>query len=523
MNGPMERKLSQAAQEFLAARGLDVELCERLGLYSGQDRNGVEWLAFPYERNAAEVNTKYRRIDNKAFRQKPGGEQCFWRFDCLTDAALAEQPLVITEGEFDAIASIQAGHWRTVSVPGGAPPQPSENPMDERSRRFAFLNSALPHLEEAREIIIAADADGPGAALLSDLQALLGPARCKWVRYPPGCKDLNDVLKARGEEGVREVLANAQWVAVAGVFTLDELPPLPALTVWRPRVLDCVDRLLPICPGHVSVWTGLSGHGKSTLVNNVMWSIADRYDLKVAAATFESTPQREYMHDLIAFRCGRAPGDQFDPATQADVEEGREWAREHIVFLHAEGVSGPGGDMIDATVEWFLRAAQTAIVRHGARIIVLDPWSQIDHLPDNNEREDLYVRRVLKQFKLLARAFDVHVAIVAHPAKPRRGLDGKYPPPTGHEISGAAHWFNAPDLGVTCHLSPPDVPDEDGGWSPDLASTRLQVMVWKVKFHRAMNRTGSAYAQLNVRNGRYMPAEHWEARAPARGVARRQD
>lgn len=514
--------LSPSGIAFLKARGLDPDLCERLGLTSGRRRDGYEWLLIPYERDGQTVVHKMRRIDEKQFSQHPAGaEQIFWRRDCIADPGIADQPLVITEGELDAIAAIQAGYWRTVSAPGGAPAQPAEDVEDARnSPRFYFMREAAPALEAVREIILATDADASGIALRTDLIAMLGPARCRFVTYPEGCKDLNDVLRLKGEEGVREAIDGARWVNVAGVYNIDELPALPPLTVWRPQVLEAIDKLIPICPGHVSVWTGLAGDGKSTLVNAVMWTLAERYKLRICAAPFESTPQREYMEDLIAFRSGRMVGDQFNPATAEDIAEARAWARKHITFLYADGFAEPGkGELIDATVDWFVQAAQTAIVRFGCRLIVLDPWSQIDHEMDSREREDQYVRRTLKRFKVLARTFDVHVAIVAHPAKPKRNADGTYPVPEGYDISGASHWKNAPDLGVTVYRDPPWVQDpdgEEGDLIQDPNSPRVLVKVWKVKFHRSMNRTGEAYASLDFRTGRYHSAEHWEERTYAR-------
>lgn len=501
-----------AAQKFLATRGLDADLCERLGLVSGPDQSGCEWIAFPFERNGVRVNRKFRSVDGKRFKQDKGGEQILWRFDCIADAGLADEPLIITEGELDAISAIQAGYWRTVAFAQGAPQ--SENPEQDlrASPRYASIWGA-DCLPGVKEIIIAVDGDGPGIQLRSDLVALLGAARCKFVTYPEGCKDLNDVLRERGEEGVREVLQGARWVNVAGVFLPDDLPEVPALRVWRPEVFAPVDALIPICPGHLSVWTGLAGDGKSTLVNAVMWTLAERYGLRIAAAPFEATPQREYFQDLVAYRAQRPIGDDRNPATDEDIEEARAFWRKHIVFLNSDGYDDKG-QLINATIEWFLEAADTAVQRHGCRIIVLDPWSQIDHEPNSFEREDQYVRRVLKGCKRFARERDVHFAIVAHPAKPKRNADGTYPIPEGYDISGAAHWKNAPDLGVTVYRDPPMIEDENnpGVMIPDPRSTRVLVKAWKVKSHRMMNPTGEVYASFNKRTGRYSSAEHWEER-----------
>jgi twinkle protein len=312
---------------------------------------------------------------------------------------------------------------------------------------------------------------------------------------------------------VRKVIDGARWVNVAGVFLPDELPDLPPLKVWRPEVFGPIDALLPICPGHLSVWTGLAGDGKSTLVNAVMWTLAERYGLRIAAAPFEATPQREYFQDLVAYLTQRAVGDVHNPAGPEDEEYARAFWRKHIVFLNPDGYDEKG-DLINATIEWFLDAADTAVQRYGCRVIVLDPWSQIDHEPGGFEREDQYVRRVLKGCKRFARERDVHVAIVAHPAKPKRNPDGTYPIPEGYDISGAAHWKNAPDLGVTVYRDPPLIedPENPGEMIPDPKSTRVLVKAWKVKSHRMMNPTGEVYASFNKRTGRYSSAEHWEDR-----------
>ena len=495
ISGPSSA-ISPAAEKFLEARGLDVELCERIGITSAKGRGGSSF--------------KVRKIDAKEFYQDAGGEQILWRYDCIEDAGLADQPLIITEGEFDCVAAIQAGYWRSVSVIGGGPAEPHSEEDLRASARYACIRNAP--LDAVNVIVLAVDSDATGTALRSDLTALLHPSRCKFVTYPLGCKDLNDVLRKHGEEGVRRVIDGAQWTNVSGVLEPDDLPTLAPLVVWRPQVFGPIDNLIAICPGHVSVWTGLAGDGKSTLVNAVMWTLADRYGVKIAAATFESTPQREYWADLVAFRTGRAVDDWRDPATEEDLEATRAWWRKHIVFLYADGYQEGTKDLIDATIEWFLNAAETAVRRFGCKIIVLDPWSQIDHDSNSFEREDQYVRRVLKAFKRFARIMDVHVAIVAHPAKPKRNADGTYPVPEGYDISGAAHWKNAPDLGATVYRSPPLIadPDNEGEMIPDPNSTRMLVKIWKVKFHRAMNAPGECYASLDRQTGRYLSPEHWE-------------
>lgn len=503
--------LSASAKAFLEARGLSVDLCERLGLTSGGDRAGTEWIAIPFERKGARVNRKFRRIDEKTFRQDKGGEQIFWRMDCIGDAGLVDEPLIITEGEFDAISAIQAGFWRTVSIPGGAPAEASDEPLSRA--KYGFIEAAHTALEPIKRIIIAADADGPGTALLSDLTALLGPARCQFLRYPEGCKDLNDVLVKGGEAAVRACIEDAKWVRVAGVHKLSEMPPLPPLKVWAPDIHPPLDALLPICPGQVSVWTGIPGHGKSSLLNAVAWSLARRDGLRIAHGSFEAQPQREYFDAALAYFT-KAPA---TAATPEQRDRMTKWLDRQVTFLVADS-TGPNDEFFDADLDWFFAAARAAVTREGCRMVILDPWSQIEHAKPNAESETTYIQRSIRRARTFARIFDVHFAIVAHPTKMRRLDDGSYAMPEGYEISGSAHWFNGVDLGVTSHRDPPEIEGEDGEWIPDPHSSRVCVRVWKKKVHTVMGKPGDAYASFDSETGRYSAAEHWEARTfPRRG------
>ena len=503
---PTPSGLSAAASAFLAARGLDPDLCEKLGLSSGPDRHGREWIAIPYERGDVRVNRKFRAIDKKEFRQDKGGEQIFWRHDCIADAGLVEQPLIITEGEFDAMAAIQAGYWRTISIPGGGNAVPQAEART--SGKYACVEFAKPAIDAVRHIIIAMDVDAVGAATLTDLITLLGSARCQFVSYPDGCKDLNDVLRLHGADGVRACIDNAKWVRVAGVHKLFDLPPLPPLETWRPNVLQPIDDLLPICPGQLSVWTGIPGYGKSSLVNAIVWSISERDDARIAHGTFEATPQREYTDDCIGFMTG-IPAHQIGDDERERI---RRWIQERITFIISDGYSKPGEEeFFDADLDWFFEGARTAVVRDGCRIVILDPWSQIEHSRSNAEPETTYIQRSIRRAKSFARMFDVHVAIVAHPTKQRKLDDGSYAMPEGYEISGSAHWFNGVDLGVTIHRAPPTFIDKDkNNIGPDPRSTRVLIRAWKKKNHRVMGKPGDAYASFDSNTGRYTPAEHWE-------------
>src|SRR5262245_1533207 len=166
---PEQSVLTPLTDRHIAAisgRGLDIELMVKLGV-GASPRLGGDAIGIPYFDGEARVGCKHRTLTgDKRFAQDVSSRQIFWNVDCLRDESLTDEPLVITEGELDAIAAMQAGWPKVVSVPGGAPP---ESVKEDGGKKYAFVHEAEPLLESCKEIILATDSDGPGANLRHDL------------------------------------------------------------------------------------------------------------------------------------------------------------------------------------------------------------------------------------------------------------------------------------------------------------------------------------------------------------------
>jgi hypothetical protein len=114
---------------WIEARGISADLARKLGLVTVND-HGAAWLAVPYVERGRTVNHKYRLTSEKRHRMDPGAPLTLWNHDCLLEES--EQPLVICEGEWDAMTALQLG-WRAVSVPNGANSEPSDDPANEKT------------------------------------------------------------------------------------------------------------------------------------------------------------------------------------------------------------------------------------------------------------------------------------------------------------------------------------------------------------------------------------------------------
>lgn len=99
--------INATASDWLESRGIDVELAAKLGLESCKfPGTGNEAIRLPYVVADSVVNHKYRQLSAKDHRQDKGATKCFWNYNALVDPALANEPLIITEGEWDAIIAM---------------------------------------------------------------------------------------------------------------------------------------------------------------------------------------------------------------------------------------------------------------------------------------------------------------------------------------------------------------------------------------------------------------------------------
>jgi twinkle protein len=104
----------------------------------------------------------------------------------------------------------------------------------------------------------------------------------------------------------------------------------------------------------------------------------------------------------------------------------------------------------DVDLAWVLKKMSAAVIQHGCRIVVIDPWNEMDHCRDHDESLTEYVGRAIKAFKRFARTMQVHLILVAHPTKQKKE-NGEFLMPSLYDISDSAHFYNKADLGVVVH------------------------------------------------------------------------
>lgn len=449
--------LSEGHEKWLTEdRKLDPELCAHMGLYSvrrasdgsvNPSRMG-NVLAFPVIRKGEEVNTKFR-APQKVFWQRKDGQKRFYNADALDDPALADGrlPLVITEGEIDCITAVQAGFPCSVSVPDGAPPartgagriidvpEGADDIDPEHDDKFSYIHADMDALNKIKRIVIAVDNDEPGKRLAAELVRRLGRVRCFFVTYPEGCKDLNEVLVNYGIKAAWKVLHEAKPYPVSGLYTVSDLPPEPEMqhvtTGW-----GNVDEILKPYRPALMVVSGFANNGKSVWTTQVVAHLMAKYEWPVAIASFEMRASivRRQLENCVAQRI------------HADTVLNSSKAAPWIVSQKAYFIAPHPGQDEETDLDWLLERATTAVIRHGVKCLLIDPWNEIEHRRPSQESLTEYTGRALRKLKRWANDFDCLVIVVVHPTKAATNKGAEEL--TLYDVADSAHWANKADLGV---------------------------------------------------------------------------
>ena len=424
-------------QDWIKGRKIDVELAEKFGLKT-ETRDGKAWLVVPYCEAGETINHKWRLTSEKDHRMDTGAPLALWNADCLKDPKVrsGQTPVVITEGEWDALTAIQAGFEYTVSVPNGAP---STQTTDlDTAKRYDWVDRHATELAGVKEFILAVDADTAGEHLRADLVALLGADRCRFVDYPMGCKDLNEVLDLFGDQGVVATLNTSKPFPVKGLFTIDDFPERGEVRAYGVGVEPLHD-YLRVVPGTLTVVTGFANMGKSTLMNAIIAHTL-RHNFPVCVASFETDVKPILVNGISKAMLGCSDADL---ANHPDASRAVACLQERLTII-----SQSVDEDIEMDLDYFLDLCRTAVVRHGAKMIVLDPWNELEHKRKRDETETEYIGRAIRSLKRFAKLNDVAMWIVAHPTKPEQGAKRA---PGLYDISGSANWANKADYGLTYH------------------------------------------------------------------------
>lgn len=430
-----------------SVRRLDAHLLADMGVEGINHPQLGEAVQFPYRRNGKPYAGKFRKVEGKDWRSSQGISRGLYNEDALR---ANDGPAVITEGEIDCLSVMQAGYLRAVSLPDG---------WNADGTKRECLIDAESLLRDAPFVIVAGDADEAGASLPRAVANILRGHDVRYAKWPNGCKDANDVLVKYGEGELARCLVEAKQVDPEGGFItgISDLPPMPERRVLRVG-MEPYDYALAFEVGAMSVGTGTPGSGKSTFTTFAAYHVAMNENIKVGMLSFETHPYRTRDH-LCRLHVNQ-PWERLTERQQAEVAHVLDQSF-RIVHRTFDGGSSHN-------LGWLQDMIYTLAVRDNCKLVIVDPWNELEHLPEPGESLTNYINFALQQIRTWAEQYDTHICVIAHPRKML--TDGKPRSPTGYDIAESAAWANKPSLGFTVHQE-----------ETDEGENFVRVSAWKVR------------------------------------------
>lgn len=379
---------------YLLGRGFDPrllpEVVQAYHLREGQGANGPEIL-FPYIRQNELLNVKYlslTRTDEgkKRTRLESGCEMSLFGWTAIPDDA---REVVICEGEIDALSWFQ-NLIPALSVPNGA-------------KSFTWIENELENLERFETIYLSWDMDADGRAGVMEALDRLGRHRCRVVELP--FKDANECLQQGvSATDMHRYLAQAtssdpSELKRASVYVeevIREFYPVLGVEPGFPPPWSKAQSLLRFRPAEMSVWSGFSGTGKTTMLNQIILAGMDR-DERACIASLEIKPRKLLKRMTRQATGQRLPDEDVIRATHS-------WYDDRLWLFELVGA---------AKVQRLFEVFEYARKRYGITQFVLDSLMRcgIDEDDYNGQKE---IANLAAEF---ATTHDVHFHLVAHSRK----------------------------------------------------------------------------------------------------------
>ncbi|HRG29209.1 MAG TPA: toprim domain-containing protein [Chitinophagales bacterium] len=475
---PAQAQYSQQFLSWFQKRGISKETLQKLFIYErnmtykGLKQGHTSPVAcFPVFYKFAVVNVKFRPIYDKQFWQlskDDGAQQVLSGFDQIEtvndarEAADVKIPrIIICEGELDRASWVEAGFDDVVTLPSGA------------TESLPWWGKEMTNLFERVEVvIIAVDDDVKGVAVRNELARRIGKKKCKFVHYPVGCKDANDVLREDSEDAPLRNLQHSERIKLLqGVIQSAYPCPIEGIV----RVVDVngeLDRIYKskLTPGYgrgtkmdrgftykaplVYVFTGTPGSGKTHFILSDFNDLIEYQKkmgnlLKLGIYSPENKNGGRLGSKIISINAGRSYlYNHPNKIEETEHQRGKRFLHEHFVMLFPKRTKEGSNN----TLKNVLDLAEVAVKQDGINGLLIDPWNKIEHEMLRGETTDNYISRQLDVIMEFCELFGIFCVIIAHPTKPtgitKAGNHGRV---TLYNISGSANWFNKPDVGVVLH------------------------------------------------------------------------
>ena len=326
------------------------------------------------------------------------------------------EPLLITEGEMDCMAAIEAGYTNSVSVPFGA-------------NNYSWIEENFDWLEQFDSIIICADNDDPGIKMQKECVFRLGSWRTKFVEIPSfvikedkkySTKDLNDILFHAGAKAVIELISNAKDSPVDSVSDFSDVTniDLDEIDGIKTGIQELDQKLMKLFYGSFTIVTGVNGSGKSSFLSQLICNALDEEkNAFLYSGELPNFQSKNWINYIFAgqrnVRAYNFNGTPYWKVTQEAQREINTYYRGRL-FIYKDGYSHKASSI--------LKTMEDTTRKYGCKLHVIDNLTAVN-LENSDQNKYQKQEEFITQLIDFAKKFNVAVVLVVHPHKidmPRR-------------------------------------------------------------------------------------------------------
>lgn len=392
-------------------RCLTPEIVRSLRIEGDRENGAIVFPSYAPDRQTL-VNRSYRTLgDKKKVWQDTGCAPSLFGWQALPDSAYADRRVLLSEGQIDCATWLQWG-IPALSIPNGS--------------GLSWVEFEWDNLAPFDTVLLAFDQDAAGQKITDAVITRLGKHRCMTVTLPK--KDANACLQdGYTSDEAADWVANAKAPRIKRLLTtaeleqrvLAEMQPKPEAFTLPFFRGDWPHTGFYFRPCEVTVWSGFTSAGKSTLLNFVQSSLIERGE-RMFIASFE-TKAESNLRRLATIHMG-------ETLTEESAIQYVRLIGDRIVFADVVGSMGE-----DELLEMMLFAFR----RYGCRHFIIDSLMRIEKLEEDYPAQGVFCVR-LQSF---AKETGGHVHLVAHLGKPTGNQDR----PTMYGVKGSSLIINSTD------------------------------------------------------------------------------
>lgn len=382
----------------IADRGIGKDICERYGVQVGNSNGPV--VIHNFYNDGMLIDQKVRSTGDKNKQYWTLGSKTNRLFGMDRVGEPRDIPIVITEGEYDALCIAQETGLPAVSITKGAPGAAKQ------------LGQNLEWLQQWKSVILCFDNDEAGNEAVNKSVKMFETTPVKVVKLP--LKDANDMVLAGKGKQLKQYIWDAETVRKPTMVNLkdikDQILVQPKCGVDWPWP-SMTEITFGMRTSEITVVVAAEGIGKTEFIKDIV-SGHMKQNKKIGLFSLEQDVE-ESAQRLIASYLNKTiyipDSDEWD---SKEIEE----AIEHFsdsVYLYDSSAGGLTLDKLVINLK-FLKNV------HGVDLVVIDNLTALcanPYIDGKRMSATKYVGEVMTKLQEVTRQLKIHVIIAAHTNK----------------------------------------------------------------------------------------------------------